>query len=52
MNKNPLPDIMKKKPLPALISDAMKITIGQVLIAVFCSISCLANPADAQGLLI
>jgi TonB-dependent starch-binding outer membrane protein SusC len=51
MNKNPFPGIMKKKPLHALLSDAMKITISQVLIAVSFSISCLANPADVQRLL-
>src|SRR5688572_26701331 len=51
MITSPLPCIMKKKPLHVSISDAMKITISQVLIAVSCSISCLANPADAQGLL-
>lgn len=42
---------MKKKPLCALISAVMKITISQVLIAVAFNLSCLAHPADAQGVL-
>ncbi len=51
MNKNPFAGIMKKKPLYALVSDAIKITICQVLIAVSFNIFCYANPADAQELL-
>src|SRR5687768_7752985 len=51
MNKNLLAGIFKKKPLYALISEAIKITVCQALIAVSFNIFCYANPADAQGVL-